>query len=467
MIGNKRRRTGYSESRSRSKRMKLGDNSEPILNGMHKDVVISQVTVSENFIPTSNLDTGRKFNMGRSDKDYIVGGFVGDKQNVLLSRARDPLFSLKSDLRNLGRNDAPVFTALNGLPHKNKDTSYDLDEDFKFVAFAIDSVQPGQIASHKVRQSGAISGYLGVLNNGPDILSAGDLVGYFVPFYDKRQNLHPNEKWVATNTGSEKTSRLLPHLRKITPSFLTDTLRQPYYKLLIAADGSQESNRLFPSINYLQGYDPRSFSKTSPQNSQEQLASSIYTDKMFALFAGIVTLISHGVITGTDKNTDWMRSRRRQGQDDDNDEQMEDDNDNDNDNDNDDDDDDDDEVSETKAKENLIKKIFTSLGFVGFNKEGMNKDMIKDYLNLYFCAFTGRNNRNRVKTKLKTHFPFLGNKERKNIVTMNMLLDGAKNAQDSIYKFLMSRMGKVVGRITLGGLPKKPVRIDSRAGYYM
>ena len=119
------------------------------------------------------------------------------------------------------------------------------------------------------------------------------------------------------------------------------------------------------------------------------------------------------------------------------------------------------------AKNNLFKKIFNSFGFSNFNNGGKrNEQLIKTFLNTFYAPLSNNKQKQMTKTQIQTTFTFLKG-ERGNLnTTLNMLLQGSKNAQDYINKFMISRLGMIVGEIKQGGQSGRPVRIDHRATYH-
>ncbi|GAG79535.1 unnamed protein product, partial [marine sediment metagenome] len=270
-----------------------------------------------------------------------------------------------------------------------------------------------------------------------------------IPYFNKNLTekgvKFPDMDWIEQNVGSisKDSYKVMMQLRKVTPLYLTDILRDVFYKILnntevITQTSTKRILSFFPTSQFMNpklvGYNNGIKNVTS----LEALSIAKYNDIGLCALDVIRTLIDAGLIS-TNKvivNQSLNFSEANISED-----------------------------EKRKRKRMFLEYIASLIGFYDrdwtekFFKENPNEltlkqNVIKKILYRYFHPYTNK----KIQTQNITELKVL----KHNDAFVNALIEGAKNGQHVINKLMLLRTRNIVGQITRGGEPGRVVDGDFR-----
>lgn len=287
-----RRRTGMSTI--------TVPNKNPILHGITNPAQ-EQVEVTINAFLNRALYNSNSANMNGNMRK-VIPGTLTDQDKIFDLRPGDPTFSIKRDLAMTGSDNPRVITAFNGLSHSMYKTSHHMRGQFRFMGFSLTNQSFNSTATSRVPITLQPSVWRTVVNNGDQDLKAGDIVAYTLPYFNKYSDnaieKHIDMSWVMKNSGHSKTTRIVPKLTKVTPSFITDIQREYFVRLM----SNSETNRMmmyFPTDRFIiPQKNLRSEFLVDDIDPIGKAAIGKYNDIILGSFAVIRTLIEKGILNG-------------------------------------------------------------------------------------------------------------------------------------------------------------------------
>ncbi len=228
-------------------------NKDSVIHGVSRPFQAMGV-VSQSVSPARKQMELRALAIARGSMMGVPLTIPGTKEDLGTIRKGDPLFTMVEWAESGHSKKSLVFTALNGLPISGCKTSTDMDRKIMFVGYAAEGFQLGDISRELMDITADVCTQRTVVNTGPSPLWPGDRVCYITPFWDSTNYApmlaltspgvapvagdrprYPDGGWVASVSGHPKSTRVVPHLTKVTPEMITETSRHVFNRLFVNA----------------------------------------------------------------------------------------------------------------------------------------------------------------------------------------------------------------------------------------
>lgn len=420
------------------------------LNSIQQDQCTVHVSASVN-----HNDHKKRISQITTGKDGFIPGGVQQVNTLFNIRKKDPLFVKREYLESGGVDDAIVSCSLNGENWKKYTCSEDMDNDFIPFGQADDQSVHGEVSTNKIKMTVQMSLHGTVVNNGPDRLKGGSLVARNVPYWNskiKQKGIEkPDMNYIDRHVRSihPDSFRVMMQLRKVTPQYLTETMRDVFLKLLTNTEERMLGGNVsfFPTSTHLDPtYVGESNLTVKNLTPIESLAVSKYHDMGLSVISAIRLLAQTGMINGVinvanpNLRTDFQNAPNEQ--------------------------------ERNSRLRRFIETISGDLGiyesrrykenYIDFKDRQNNR--IQNFLYKYFAPFSSKSVQNIQKGELMQEVG-TGEQEGYDNNFKNILFQGGKVAQHIQNKVLLNRTRHIVGTISKGNLPGGKVDGDWRRAH--
>lgn len=424
VILNRRRKTALSRNSG------VHDERDYYTHGISNNILVQGV-VSQNVQVSHRIFQLR--NVNKKSSSYIPGdATIDDKLFSILPG--DPLFTTRELLEGRAGTDAFVFSAITGMSHRKYTTAEDFDQDLIFMGFASETSIYGDISVSRVRLTTQIAVNRTVLNNGPDMLLGGDMLGYITPYFNKNKDganyIKPDREWQLANVGSTKVERLLPQLRKISPFYIAKVHKHMFATLLVnlhsTSNNREDVPKMFPTSKYITNTNLGNTHITIDDFTPIQKLSMLkLNDAAIGGLHMIDLLMQLGFLKKGNK------------------------------------------FSNNDSSSYVLEKISAVIGFYETKKmeredlHQIRNSYLKKWINRYFYKELSPSLKNVIKQQMR-HF---NGSVIEDEGFLDALTKGSFNGEHLRNSILYNRLRSVIGVCTRGGVQGTPVIIDSRMGY--
>lgn len=451
--------SGQPPTKKRKTRHPIKKNeSESLVDGQRNSTTRQNMSSATVNLAKSYL--GGRYAALSAKTNKTIPGIYNNKDPIFDIKTNDPMFTTIELLQKTGSNAPLVFACLNGMSYAYYPSSEDMDMVIKFLGQSNSDYPYNDLGRDMIALTVNTSGSSTFTNNGITVLKEADRVGYIVGFYDSIQEeprlKEPKEDWINNNSGSTKTTRVMPRLTKITPFYITDGLRGVFSKCLINVNTKDRS--YFPTAKHItpisKGRNP---SIAYNFSIKDKFSISKFNEIILSFLAVWRALVPYGLFDGVKEEHKFRQVQVPEEEVEEEGEIQE-------------------EVigvpkiGKVENFNNLMDKINFLTGFHTSNNEkkrineltpeGKNKlfknqgDIIQQILKNYFYNYLPPRNKSIEKFKMDAE----GWSEDLKPVLKNGVIVG-QNVQN---KLLFNRVEKIIGTVVKGGGVGKNVDIDFR-----
>lgn len=407
------------------KRRGTEPNEEPLLHGMMNPVQEQASVTASAWLAKEHYNRS-KANVRSGAVDYTFPGRLTDSDKIFDVRAGDSMFAFVNHVRGTGMNHPRVFSAINGMSYHGYSSSEDMDGSIKWLGFAMAPYPFSDIGTDKVAISMQVSTSRSIINTGDTDIIEGDVIAMKMPYFNKTIDGQKrlDIDWALGHSGHPKTTRLISKVTKVTPKYITDSMRDVFCKLLIETEKNGRES-FYPTSNYLAPFaTSRNTKQLSNNTPMERLAISKHNEMTVSGLSLIKVLLENGIIDAgrADESVTvdgkWNSERANK----------------------------------------LLVKIAKLIGFAQPDGTQINpidrKKITQQYLFTFYRSF--------LNDKMKRMKDFMDVKRGYSNALITTFSIGAQLAQNSQNKVLLNRLDKVIGVVTKGN--KKGKVIDGDFG---